>query len=99
MGQSFCRRRMPLASEVESVEEKELRSRSSIATAAERRQAEERCEQCVLAHSRVGRESLAQCKTVGELEDYVADLEARERLLAGYVGADEREREGLASSG
>lgn len=50
-----------------------------------------------MAYSRVGPESLSQCKTVGELDDYVADLEARERLLAGYVGADEREREGLGS--
>ena len=34
MGQSFCRRRMPLASEVESVEEKELRPRNPVSSVA-----------------------------------------------------------------
>eukprot|EP00913_Durusdinium_trenchii_P000312 g285.t1 len=74
------------------------RCRGDPVTAVDRRRAEERCERCTLAYSRVGHESLAECTTVGELEDYVADLEARERLLAGYTGVEERQREGLVGA-
>eukprot|EP00928_Gymnodinium_smaydae_P023691 TRINITY_DN1944_c1_g2_i1.p2 TRINITY_DN1944_c1_g2~~TRINITY_DN1944_c1_g2_i1.p2 ORF type:complete len:119 (-),score=17.43 TRINITY_DN1944_c1_g2_i1:404-760(-) len=65
------------------------------ATEQDRAIAEECGRKCVLAYSRVAMESLRASHTVGELREYVEGLQARERMLNGYDGADDREREGL----
>ncbi|CAJ1327548.1 unnamed protein product [Effrenium voratum] len=94
MGHGLCRRRAAI-----SEPENDRHDRRAVPSNAQRAAAEELCEQCTLAYSRVGRESLWQCKTVGDLDDYVADLQARERLLAGYTGGEDRQQAGLTGSG
>mmetsp|Transcript_56944 Transcript_56944/g.133757 ORF Transcript_56944/g.133757 Transcript_56944/m.133757 type:complete len:109 (+) Transcript_56944:1-327(+) len=60
-----------------------------------RRRTEDECQKCVLAYSRVGPQVIRGAKTVGELREYLADLQARERMLNGYEGDDVREENGL----
>mmetsp|Transcript_55140 Transcript_55140/g.170797 ORF Transcript_55140/g.170797 Transcript_55140/m.170797 type:complete len:115 (-) Transcript_55140:127-471(-) len=69
---------------------------SDEATDEDRSTADRLCRRCVLAYSRVARESIEQAKTVGELREYVRGLRERELALGGYDGGEDREREGLA---
>mmetsp|Transcript_44905 Transcript_44905/g.106583 ORF Transcript_44905/g.106583 Transcript_44905/m.106583 type:complete len:108 (-) Transcript_44905:72-395(-) len=105
MGQGPCRRRAPAG----DVPRDGLAQRASDAiapgvpnaapaTEVHRRRAEDECRKCVLAYSRVGPQMIQGARTVGELREYLADLQARERMLNGYEGDDVREVSGLTGN-
>mmetsp|Transcript_9967 Transcript_9967/g.28341 ORF Transcript_9967/g.28341 Transcript_9967/m.28341 type:complete len:140 (-) Transcript_9967:120-539(-) len=60
--------------------------------------ASERCLRCRLACSRVALETIHGKNTIGQLRDYVKDMEDREAMLNGFEGAEDRQREGLAGN-
>mmetsp|Transcript_94795 Transcript_94795/g.178368 ORF Transcript_94795/g.178368 Transcript_94795/m.178368 type:complete len:118 (+) Transcript_94795:60-413(+) len=64
------------------------------ATAEDKAVAISLCEKCILAYSRVAMETIHSAGTVAELHEYVKDLQARERMLGGYTGKEDRRKEG-----
>uniref|UniRef100_A0A7S2VWS2 Uncharacterized protein n=1 Tax=Lessardia elongata TaxID=210733 RepID=A0A7S2VWS2_9DINO len=72
-----------------------MRSDMDIPTDEDRALAISMCQRCILAYSRVAPEVIRNAQTVGELRCYVKEMQARECMLNGYDGQDDREQEGL----
>merc|ERR1719188_2100211 len=68
------------------------------ATDQDRMLARSLCARCRLACSRVAMEALGELYTVGQLRDYVSDMQARERMLNGFDGEEERKMKGLSGT-
>merc|ERR1740130_768745 len=66
------------------------RDRSEAAASEDKALADRLCQRLVLSYSRVARETIMACYSIGDLDDYVHDLRAREDQLHGFDGERDR---------